>query len=126
MEHTPRQCENPECEGQCANCPKWHYHCTVCDGYDGSVLPTCPGRRLSEHELSLVQRGAVTSVELLNALETLDYSGRDPKRNMYGCLPCPKCASVYRATFKPAGVLQIECDGCGHKAPARDVTGVEL
>ena len=37
--------------------------------------------------------------------------------NMYGCEPCPKCGSKYRAPFKPDGVLMIECDDCGFKEP---------
>lgn len=31
-------------------------------------------------------------------------------RNMYGCLPCPKCGSVYRF---PTQDGRIVCDECG-------------
>ncbi len=38
----------------------------------------------------------------------------NPLANMYGCLPCPKCGSTYRATFTGAsGQLTVECDDCG-------------
>lgn len=44
------------------------------------------------------------------------------ERNMYGCLPCPKCASVYRAPYKRHYVeprdVSIECD-CGFTEPGR-------
>ncbi len=35
--------------------------------------------------------------------------------NMYGCEPCPKCKSRYRAAFKKKdGPHMIECDDCGY------------
>lgn len=44
-----------------------------------------------------------------------------PKRNMYGCLPCPKCGSVYRAGYEERPTKgkprQIECDDCGFAEP---------
>ena len=41
-----------------------------------------------------------------------------PGANMFGCQPCPKCKSEYRATFAGKdGGLSIECDDCGHKEP---------
>ena len=39
----------------------------------------------------------------------------DHKRNMYGCAPCPKCGSIYRAAYRRAAGLVVECDDCGHK-----------
>ncbi len=37
------------------------------------------------------------------------------QRNMYGCLPCPKCGSVYRyPTIVPP---VIQCDDCGFQEP---------
>ena len=52
----------------------------------------------------------------------LDYG--DPARNMYGCLPCPKCGSEYRAPFgKPGAQISVECDGCGHKELAKNEDG---
>ena len=39
----------------------------------------------------------------------------DPKRNMYGCAPCPKCKSAYRAAYHRTPRLTIECDDCGHR-----------
>lgn len=55
-----------------------------------------------------------------------------PKKNMYGCLPCPKCGSTFRASYRrpvfkdphpkdaaPGGSLRtIECDDCGFKESA--------
>jgi hypothetical protein len=34
-------------------------------------------------------------------------------RNMYGCLPCPKCGSPYRCPYEKSKM--IECDDCGYK-----------
>lgn len=40
-------------------------------------------------------------------------------RNMYGCLPCPRCKSKYRVPYKSSPVAKllgcplIECDECG-------------
>jgi len=39
----------------------------------------------------------------------------DPQANMYGCQPCPKCGSLYRASYKRPDDLWIECDECGYK-----------
>jgi hypothetical protein len=42
----------------------------------------------------------------------------DPARNMYGCLPCPRCKGEHRASYtsgKDAGY--VCCDECGHKEP---------
>jgi hypothetical protein len=33
-----------------------------------------------------------------------------PERNMYGCLPCPKCGSKFRW---PTQDRTIQCDDCG-------------
>lgn len=123
MEHVPQQCPNPDCEGTCVGCLRAHYLCGVCNGYDGSVLPSCPGRRLTAHEKELIASGKVASVEQLDALETVDFAESAGRaRNMYGCLPCPKCKSVYRASYGRAAGLTIECDDCGHKALARNIT----
>lgn len=40
------------------------------------------------------------------------------KRNLYGCLPCPKCGSVYRCPYDRAEGLVVECDECGLVEPA--------
>jgi hypothetical protein len=40
-----------------------------------------------------------------------------PERNMYGCLPCPKCGSVYRYPFNENGKNAIVCDDCGRRGP---------
>jgi DNA-directed RNA polymerase subunit RPC12/RpoP len=34
------------------------------------------------------------------------------KRNMYGCLPCPRCGSEYRYPMKDG---HIYCDDCNTK-----------
>jgi hypothetical protein len=35
----------------------------------------------------------------------------NPEANMYGCLPCPKCRSVFRYVTRKSGL--ITCDDCG-------------
>lgn len=45
----------------------------------------------------------------------------DPQANMYGCLPCPKCGSEYRASYDngpDAGM--ICCDDCGFKEQRKE------
>ena len=40
--------------------------------------------------------------------------------NMYGCLPCPSCHSVYRwptQEMHPTDPSTILCDDCGFKEP---------
>jgi len=47
--------------------------------------------------------------------------------NMYGCTPCPKCGSKYRAVFKknrkrdeaPEDLGFISCDDCGYEELGR-------
>lgn len=52
----------------------------------------------------------------------------DPAANIYGCLPCPKCGSKFRAAFMvndiPTDPLRIECDVCGFKEMAEDSTDI--
>lgn len=41
----------------------------------------------------------------------------DPKANMYGCLPCPKCKSAFRYVVKNEALSTergIICDDCGY------------
>jgi hypothetical protein len=47
------------------------------------------------------------------------------KRNLYGCLPCPLCRSVFRCAYGQGRVtpawavkFRIECDDCGLVEPA--------
>lgn len=40
----------------------------------------------------------------------------DKAANMYGCYPCPKCASPHR--YSSAGV--VLCDECGHKEAMKE------
>jgi hypothetical protein len=42
----------------------------------------------------------------------------EPKRNMYFCLPCPKCGSEYRVCYQRS--MMQECDDCGFKEPYDD------
>lgn len=50
----------------------------------------------------------------------------DPKANMYGCLPCPKCKKPYRYVHKrtpwhgvpPDHEYDIICDNCGYTESA--------
>ena len=46
----------------------------------------------------------------------------DPDANMYGCLPCPRCGSQYRASFQRVGgsARDVACDECGFREPAVD------
>jgi predicted RNA-binding Zn-ribbon protein involved in translation (DUF1610 family) len=46
----------------------------------------------------------------------------DADANMYGCYPCPKCGSVYRASYDREEGLMVECDDCGLTETATDVT----
>jgi predicted RNA-binding Zn-ribbon protein involved in translation (DUF1610 family) len=40
-------------------------------------------------------------------------------RNMYGCLPCPKCGSEFRAAYKSGrSAGMVACDDCGFSEPA--------
>ena len=55
--------------------------------------------------MSLTKQPPVKSDNIIN------YN--DPKRNMYGCAPCPKCNSVYR--FARNTDCVIVCDDCGHE-----------
>lgn len=52
-----------------------------------------------------------------------------PDANMFGCLPCPKCGSKYRAPFASKAdpkVVNVECDDCGLKeGPATNADGRE-
>lgn len=55
-------------------------------------------------------------------------SYENPVHNMYGCAPCPKCGSKYRAAFRKSGGpdsggLRIECDDCGHNEWAAQSEG---
>ena len=46
----------------------------------------------------------------------------NPDANMYGCLPCPKCSSKHRASYKGGrkdGTTEIRCDRCGFSEEAR-------
>lgn len=44
---------------------------------------------------------------------------RNPKANMFGCLPCPKCGRAYRYTVKgKTRPIDIECGDCGFTEPA--------
>ncbi len=46
----------------------------------------------------------------------VDLSCADPGRNMYGCWPCPRCKSEYRASYTtPSNIIRCEC---GHVEPA--------
>lgn len=48
----------------------------------------------------------------------LDMNGLTEGCNLYGCQPCPKCRSEYRAPYKRKGVMVIECGECGHAEDA--------
>lgn len=44
--------------------------------------------------------------------------------NMYGCLPCPQCASKYRwptQSVHPTKPNMILCDDCGFEEPIKSL-----
>jgi hypothetical protein len=41
----------------------------------------------------------------------------NPKANIYGCLPCPKCGSEFRVPYDRVERVEIDCD-CGFVQPA--------
>jgi C4-type Zn-finger protein len=44
----------------------------------------------------------------------------NPESNMFGCLPCPKCKSIYRIPHFQGGIPVsgiIECEACGFTEP---------
>jgi hypothetical protein len=44
---------------------------------------------------------------------------KHPDENMYGCLPCPKCRSKYRASFRNGRSKgKVACDDCGFEEKA--------
>lgn len=47
--HVPVKCTKDECYG-CQFCAGGLYGCEVCNGFEGSIPRTCPGRRLTEEE----------------------------------------------------------------------------
>ncbi len=50
---------------------------------------------------------------------TVDWSESAIGRNMYGCLPCPRCGSKSRVSYRTSkeakrlGHPTVECDECG-------------
>lgn len=45
-----------------------------------------------------------------------------PTANMYGCEPCPRCDSEYRATYRTDGGRKvIVCDDCGFNEEAAEL-----
>ncbi len=49
------------------------------------------------------------------------------ERNMFGCSPCPKCRSTFRAPYRmhkgteaPDGMLFVVCDDCGFFQAVRE------
>lgn len=48
---------------------------------------------------------------------------KDPQSNMYGCLPCPRCASKFRASFNRPDGLRVECGDCGYSEPGTAADG---
>jgi len=50
--HRRRICD-VTCDG-CMICNGGLFHCTICNGAEGSLLPKCPGRKLSQAEDDIV------------------------------------------------------------------------
>lgn len=46
--HVQAQCSRKDCDGTCVCCCL--SICAICGGSEGSLLPKCPGRRLSYEE----------------------------------------------------------------------------
>lgn len=57
---------------------------------------------------------------MTDGVTTKQFDHDDPKRNMYGVLPCPKCGSRFRWPTQPVHPEVpnvILCDDCGHREP---------
>ena len=48
-----------------------------------------------------------------NSTRLVDYT--DSRRNLYGCLPCPRCLGVHRYPMKDGFIY---CDDCGRRQRA--------
>lgn len=74
------------------------------------------GTESSEWEKGV--RGRLTALNLaqLQADKKELINESDPRANMYGCVPCPKCGSKFRAPFggQNKEPLRIKCDDCGY------------
>lgn len=54
----------------------------------------------------------------LKLAQVVDW--HDPRANLYGCHPCPKCGEVRdRAAFKTPSGPTIICGACNDRRPAR-------
>jgi predicted RNA-binding Zn-ribbon protein involved in translation (DUF1610 family) len=48
----------------------------------------------------------------------------DPLRNLYGCLPCPRCGLNFRWATQPCHPTMpntVVCDDCGFIEPQNDI-----
>lgn len=53
---------------------------------------------------------------------------KNPRANMYGCLPCPKCGSKKRWPTRPDAPKNpnsVVCDDCGFVEPLEEEVGDE-
>lgn len=79
----------------------------------------CPGLAIVGGKLPVLKRGKLRTLALREA-QTVNWA--DPRANLYGVYPCPKCGEQeVRAAYKRPAGLMIECDSCGDKRPAHRV-----
>lgn len=48
---------------------------------------------------------------------------KDPRANMFGVLPCPKCGNEFRFTVETGETnepVAIQCDDCGFSEPVTE------
>ena len=103
-----RECPIPGCGRRMKN-----------PGAYGNHYRACRAKYISQND---GRKGKLVIAEEVGVVD----SSREGN-NMYGCEPCPKCGSVYRAPFmrhpetlvlangNPAARMTIECDDCGYR-----------
>ena len=52
----------------------------------------------------------------LDTSGTVQWDNENLNRNLYGCLPCPRCGSKCRAAYRKT--MTVDCDDCGFAEPA--------
>lgn len=58
--HVRAKCTREDCTGTCNTCTL--FICEVCNGAEATLLPTCPGRRLTHDEVEDILEDVVTTV----------------------------------------------------------------
>lgn len=79
----------------------------------------CPGLKIVDGKLPVLKRGKLRTLALREA-QTVNWV--DPRANLYGVYPCPRCGEPdVRASYQRPHGHMIECDSCGDKRPVRRV-----